>query len=110
MEIQKGDPKREKHSPKIEVKREGEFLEISVSIGEEVPHPNTPEHHIPWIEVYWKPENGPERLLARAEFSEHGEVATIPEVKIKVKGIKGGKILALSYCNLHGLWESELEI
>jgi len=25
---------------------------VRVVVGHEVPHPNTPEHHISWIELY----------------------------------------------------------
>ncbi len=110
MEIRRGDPSKEKHVPKLEILKEGERVKLRVSVGEEIRHPNTPEHHISWIEVYWKPPEGPERLLARAEFFEHGEPSVEPTIEVEVSGIKGGKILALSYCNLHGLWESEAEL
>jgi len=116
------DWKREKHVPVIEtpleVKR-GEIFNITVNVGKEVSHPNTVEHHIRWIEVYFLPEgkNIPYQV-GRFEFSAHGEssegveggVYTYPHVMCNLKVDKAGVILASSYCNIHGLWENSQEI
>ena len=58
--FQSADWKEEKHVPVIEAPRKvakGEFFEITVTIGKEVAHPNKTEHHIGWIEVFFKPES-----------------------------------------------------
>jgi superoxide reductase len=118
---QSADWKKEKHVPVIEMPEKavkGESLKITVSVGKEIPHPNTTEHHISWIEVYFLPqgEKFPYRV-GRVEFSAHGEsvqgpntstIYTEPKAMFSVKTEKQGKILAAAYCNIHGLWESEL--
>ena len=53
------DWKTEKHVPVIDchdsVKR-GEWLKVRVSVGKTVSHPNTTDHHIRWMELYFHPE------------------------------------------------------
>ena len=56
--VQTADWKTEKHVPAIEVKdtvKKGEVVSVSVTVGKEIPHPNTTEHHIAWISVYFLP-------------------------------------------------------
>jgi len=91
MELQKEktqDVGREKHVPVIEKTESG----VKVKIGS-VPHPMEEKHYIEWIEViadgkscrkFLKPTDKPE-----AEFM-----------------IKGDKIRAREYCNIHNLWKS----
>ncbi|MDU3879711.1 MAG: desulfoferrodoxin family protein, partial [Veillonella sp.] len=51
-------------------------------------------------------------------FNVHGDGATanegpvhaISEGSLAVSLNKSGKLIAVSYCNIHGLWESEKEI
>ena len=38
-----------------------------------------------------------------------GEIFTVPCVETAVKTDKGGEVYALSYCNIHGLWENSVE-
>ena len=78
-------------------------------MGKEVPHPNTVEHHIAWIALYYTAEGAQLPVeLARAEFAAHGpEVLTAPILKASVRLPKSGTLQAVAYCNLHGLWESE---
>ncbi len=116
--IQESDFKKEKHVPVIEVieKNENKF-KLHVSVGKEIPHPNTTEHHICWIEVYFKPDDGKfPYLLGRFTFDAHGAsvngpntsgVFAEPDVTFVVKIEVPGELFALSYCNIHGLWESE---
>jgi len=115
--IQTGDWKGEKHVPSIDIigaPRKGERIELKVGVGKEIPHPNTTEHHISWIEVYFHPEGEKfPYLLGRFEFSSHGEstqgpntstVYSEPWISLFFKAEKSGTIHALSYCNIHGLW------
>ncbi|MBN2119505.1 MAG: class II SORL domain-containing protein [Candidatus Omnitrophica bacterium] len=121
--FQSADWKKEKHSPVIEVSgkaKKAEPLEVAVSIGKEIPHPNTSVHHISWIEVYFLPEN--EKFpyqIGRFEFTSHGAsvqgpdtstIYTEPKVKFFFKTEKPGQIMAVSYCNIHGLWESTQDL
>lgn len=112
--IQSGDWKNEKHVPEIECKDLGEGkYQVSASVGSEIEHPNTLEHHIAWIKVLFVPEGGKLPIeIASYKFSAHGEseVYSIPKAIGEFKSDKKGTLLALSYCNLHGLWENSLEI
>ena len=113
---QSGDWKGEKHVPIIhapEKIKKGDVIEINVNIGEEIPHPNTLEHHISWIKVYFHPEGAKFPIeLGTYYFAAHGESTTFtePYVTLKFKTEKSGTILASSYCNIHGLWEHNAEL
>ena len=53
---QAADWKKEKHVPVIEAPdavKKGDVVRVTVSVGKEIPHPNTTPHHIRWIEVYF---------------------------------------------------------
>lgn len=121
--FQVADWKSEKHVPVIEAPekiKKGEAVTITVSVGKQIPHPNTTEHHIRWIEVYFHPkgEKFPYQI-GRFEFNAHGEsvqgpnTSTIfaqPIVTCNFKTEKTGAILASSYCNIHGLWEGNQDL
>jgi len=121
--FQSADWKKEKHAPVIEAPekiKKGEAVAVKVSVGKEISHPNTTAHHIRWIEVYFLP--GGEKFpcqIGRFEFTSHGEsgqgqdtstVYTASEVNLIFKTEKSGAIMASSYCNIHGLWQSSKEI
>ena len=121
--IQKADWKKEKHVPVIECPdqvKADEFFQVKVSLGKEIAHPNTTEHHIRWISLYFHPEG--EKFtydVGHFEFNAHGEsvqgpdtstVYTHHEVTTSFKTSKPGTLHALAYCNIHGLWESSKEI
>jgi len=117
---QSDDWKTEKHVPVLEIKEKDEGYLVKASVGKEIAHPNTTEHHIRWIELYFHPEG--EKFpyqLGKFEFNSHGEstegpdtstVYTEPKVKAFFKTEKHGTIVANSYCNIHGLWTNEKDI
>jgi len=78
----------EKHVPVIE-KIEGG---VKVKVGS-VPHPMEEYHYIVWIEVLTDD-------MVYRKFLKPGDK---PEAEFKVKA---EKIVARTYCNLHGLWKS----
>lgn len=121
--FQTADWKAEKHVPVIESPdktKKGEFFRITISVGKEIPHPNTTEHHIRWIEVYFLAEGDKfPYQIGRFEFIAHGEstqgpntsaIFTHPAVVASFKTDKAGTIFASSYCNIHGLWKSSKEL
>jgi len=118
--LQSGDWKGEKHVPSIEIKNKEEKITVEVGVGKEIPHPNTTEHHISWIEVYFLPEGEKfPYLLGKYEFTAHGASAqgpntggvyTEPWVTINFKTEKSGTLYALSYCNIHGLWTNSADL
>ena len=68
---------------------------VSVAIGS-VAHPMVPEHSIEW--VYVETENGGQLKKLSP--------GSAPEVKFHLGGEKAVAVYA--YCNLHGLWMTEL--
>lgn len=121
--LQTADWKQEKHVPVIEVLNnpvKGEFIQVKVTVGKEIPHPNTTEHHISWINVYFLPDG--EKFpfeIGKFEFNSHGAspqgpntstVYTNPEATLSFKTEKPGTILVNSYCNIHGLWSNSLSL
>ncbi len=112
--IKSADWKAEKHVPVIELPESieiGKPFSVSVSVGKEIPHPNTVEHHIAWIALYYVAEGGSLPIeLGRTDFSAHGVVATAPVANFSVTLDKPGTLHAAAYCNLHGLWESEAAV
>lgn len=82
---------KEKHFPVVTVKGN----KVSVAVGS-VEHPMTPEHYIQWIYLttdkgfqikYLTPEDKP-----KATFELSGETP----------------VAAYEYCNIHGLWKTEI--
>ncbi len=114
--IQTADWKREKHAPVIECPdavKAGKVFEVQVGVGKEITHPNTAEHHISWIALYFQPEGDKfPYQVGHFEFSGHGEgtVFTTPVASVSLKVSKPGALRAMSFCNIHGLWESSKEI
>ena len=121
--FQTADWKSEKHVPAIECEDSvaaDEPFGVKVSLGKEVAHPNTTEHHIRWVRVYFKPND--EKFtyeVGNFEFNAHGEsvqgansgpVYTDHTVSLSMKINKPGEIIAASYCNIHGLWENAKEV
>lgn len=121
--VQTADWKTEKHVPVITAPRSvkaGEKFVVELSVGKEIPHPNTTEHHIRWIKLYFKPEAGKFAYeVACFDFNSHaesvdgpnkGQVLAEPSAQAVLKITGGGTLLAVAYCNIHGLWESFQEI
>lgn len=120
---QTADWKSEKHVPVIECPDQvkgDELFDVKVSIGKEVSHPNTTDHHIRWIKLFFKPEGDNFAYqVGNYEFSAHGESTKGPDTgpvytnhsvtaAMKLKG--SGVLFATSLCNIHGLWENSKEI
>ncbi|MFH0758265.1 MAG: desulfoferrodoxin family protein [Bacteroidota bacterium] len=85
--------------------KEGEKFRVKVRLGTEYPHPDEPDHHIKYIQLWNR-----ETFLAEAHFapgclgnkSEHVEV----DFYI-VPGPVSMNLSAMSVCTKHGLWQSE---
>lgn len=121
--LQSADWKTEKHVPVIDCLDQvpaGELCEVKISLGKEIAHPNTTEHHIRWIQLFFKPEGDKfSYQVGNFEFTAHGESAEGPNtgpvhthhsVIATFKITKPGTLLAAAYCNIHGLWESSRAI
>lgn len=121
--FQAADWKSEKHVPVIDCKDKvaaDKPFDVTVTVGKEIPHPNTTEHHIRWIKLYFKPEGDKFSYeVGSCEFNAHGEcvdgpnkgnVYTDPSATVKVKIKKSGVLFASSYCNIHGMWQSSFDV
>lgn len=121
--IQTADWKAEKHVPVIEAPdrvKADETFDVKVCVGAEISHPNTTEHHISWIKLYFKPANSKfAQEVASFAFTAHGAdaagpnkgaVFSQPAAQATLKLATSGTLLAEAYCNIHGLWENAVEI
>ena len=82
---------REKHVPVVEV--EGNLVKVNVG---SVDHPMSEEHSITWIQL--ETDKGSQRKYLAPGEAPHAEFA-----------LKGEKPVAvLAYCNLHGLWRTDV--
>lgn len=121
--FQAADWKTEKHVPAIDSPgsvKKGEFFNVTVSVGKQIAHPNTTEHHIRWAVLFFLADG--EKFpyqIGRAELTSHGEstqgpntstIFTNSEAVFSMKSEKSGTLMASSYCNIHGLWESSKRI
>lgn len=101
----------EKHVPIIDAPPQvnaGEPFTVNVQVGKVVPHPNTVEHHIKWIELYVI-EDGSDyaKELGRYNFF---AVYSNPNITAEIVLQKNSTLYALEHCNIHGLWDYSMKI
>jgi superoxide reductase len=121
--IQTDDYKMEKHVPVIDAPEsvsKGKIFKVNVSVGKEVEHPNTTQHHIRWISLFFLPDGEKNPIqIGDIIFAAHGSstsgadtstVYTNHSGTLEFKTEKSGTLLAASYCNIHGLWESSKKL
>jgi len=117
--FQAADWKAEKHVPVIDCPDEvkaGEAFPVTLMVGKEIGHPNTTEHHIRWIALYFHPEGAKfPYQVGHFEFTAHGEAVAGPNqgpvythhrVTAWVRLNEPGAFYAASFCNIHGFWQS----
>lgn len=93
LEANTVDASKEKHVPAVKVVGNA----VKVEIGA-VAHPMTEEHSIQWVYLHTDKGGQRKNLLP-------GEA---PEVTFSLRNEK--PLAVFAYCNLHGLWKTELEI
>jgi len=109
----------EKHVPVIDCPdtfAPDEMTAVVVQVGKEIEHPNTTEHHIRWIRLYFLPEGSSFGYeIGSYEFGAHGAsidgantstVYTNHKVTTEFRTEVPGTLYATAFCNIHGLWES----
>jgi len=92
-----------KHTPVVCVPDDaqpGQCATVTVEVGKLLAHPNELDHFIGRVELF---ENGV--LLAAANLS---PVTSCPTVTFCVNCKGSGKVTARAWCNMHGVWESEV--
>jgi len=99
---------KEKHVPVIELVtcKECGDKAVKITVGKEVPHPNTIEHHIKWISLFGV-KNGIAIHIASFDL---GPTYGSPTVMAHVNLEGLTELVAIEYCNIHGLWESSLKL
>jgi superoxide reductase len=117
---QTADWKTEKHVPVIEVSNKVKSIGVNITVGKEIPHPNTTEHHIVWVSLFFQPKGDKFPIeLGKVEFSAHGASAAGPNTStvytqssacFDFKTDKPGVLTAFAYCNVHGLWGNTLDV
>jgi superoxide reductase len=94
----------EKHSPVITAPKNikaGEPFEVQIEIGR-VAHPMERAHYINWLQLF-----ADEIPIATVSFQ---PVVSRPEATLTVILEKATTLRVLESCNLHGVWESRLDI
>ena len=94
MEVLTGNVNEEKHVPFVEELENG----YRVTVGKPALHPMAEVHLIEFVELYV---DGV--LVGKKEF----EAGDTPVAEFEVE--KGKEVYAREFCNLHGLWQGELE-
>lgn len=82
----------EKHLPVVKV--EGDKVHVQVGA---IPHPMLPEHHIVW--VYLQTDRGGQRKCL--------EIGSEPKATFALADEK--PVAVYAYCNIHGLWKTDIE-
>lgn len=121
--FQIADWKNEKHVPVIEIPdmiKVDEIVQVMVSVGKEVAHPNTTAHHIRWIQLFFQADGDKfPYQVGNFEFTAHGATTDGPDtgpvythhsVTAALKVNKAGLLIATALCNIHGLWENSLPV
>ncbi len=93
-----------KHTPEIKIGKSNDlnYTEVKITVGTSIIHPSTNEHWIDFIELY-----ADDDLVGHINF-EAGKASGFAVFKIKIENIS--KLKAISGCNIHGIWHSELEL
>jgi superoxide reductase len=94
MEVLTGNVNEERHVPWVQELENG----YRVTVGKPSLHPMEEIHWIEYVELYVDGE-----LVGKKEFQPGDK----PEAEFEVT--KGKQVFAREFCNLHGLWQGELE-
>ena len=101
---------KEKHVPQIKAPATvaaGQAFDVEIIVGDEVPHPNTIEHHIKWIQLFAKSEGDVVKHVATFDL---GPTLADPRVKVSVMLEQSATLYALEYCNIHGVWDNSADV
>jgi superoxide reductase len=95
---------KEKHVPNIEKVND---KTVKVSCGKVVMHPSLENHYIGWMKLFGIDKEG--KLKELGSFSPSPVLAQpIADFAVDVTQYK--ELIALIWCNLHGLWENSLKL
>lgn len=97
----------DKHSPVIICEKEAlrnKPFKVKVRIGTTARHPNAPDHHFEYIQLW-----NLETLVGEIHLqrSSYGDEPTQIEAYFTIIPKVSLRLTAMAYCNKHGLWQSE---
>lgn len=100
---------KEKHVPDFIIDtcgHSGQHM-VTIAVGKEILHPSTAEHSIKTITLYGVTDDDKLKELTVFQL---GDENTPPVVRTTVKKEGFKQLIATSYCNLHGLWQSQIDL
>ena len=81
---------------------------VTITIGKTVPHPNTVEHHIKWIQLFAKEEDS--RYVVDIAKVDLGPTYASTEMRVPVMLKKNSTLFALGCCSIHGVWDYSVKV
>lgn len=94
-----------KHVPMIHITgtpQANEPFEVTVWLGEEIPHPMEVGHHVEFIDLYLN-----ETFVSRCDLSwDH----SYPKACFSVRMDQPGTLRAYERCNIHGDWTYSMDV
>lgn len=96
---------KEKHVPDIALSTSELGTVVTIQVGKQVVHPTTKEHHIEWVKVFGETQDGKFVEIGELNF---GKGTAFPHGSLVIKKEEYKSLTALSYCNLHGVWDNSL--
>ena len=93
------------HVPRVEVQspvKKGEAVTVRIFVTE---HPNRPDHHIEFLDVYYEEDGRQFNPIHVAHVRLTPEIVE-PYVEIRIRPRASGWLHVVAYCNMHGLWEA----
>ena len=98
---------KEKHVPDISLSASDVGTVVTIKVGKEVLHPTTKDHHIEWVKLFGKAQDGKFIEVGMLDF---GEWTTLPVGTLTIKKEDYTSLTALAYCNLHGVWDNSITL
>ena len=77
-------------------------FDCTVHVGSRLEHPNEPEHHVEFVDLYLD-----DLFLCRVDLAAK---RSNPKVTFSVMLPRSGVLKAYECCNIHGVWASDKEI
>ncbi len=85
--------------------KEGEKFKVKVRLGNEYSHPDDPDHHIKYVQLWNR-----ETFLVEAHFAPGSLGYQAEQIEVDfyiVPGAVSMNLSAMAACTKHGLWQSE---
>lgn len=98
---------KEKHVPDIALSDSDIGTVVTIQVGKEVLHPTTKEHHIEWAQLFGETQDGKFVQIATLNF---GKGTSLPRGSVVIKKEEYKSLTAVSYCNLHGVWDNRVSL